>query len=373
MGYDVKINDDQSCYASPTGIEILSGVLYIDFSDGTRREATLPATADYSTDLAGKADKGHSHFLTDITDYDPTVFATAAQGAKADTAAQPGANLSIFNNDLNIPTSTQLDTIDTNLTNHILDTLNPHGVTKAQVALGNVDNTSDINKPVSTAQQTEITNKYNSAISYVNSKVSSKVDKVTGSRLMTNTEGSKIAEYDENHYKRPLATLTELTSLLENTLYDNERRYVASEGKDYFYDADATTGDAAPTDQTSGTGFWKTSAQSTVAAYDQWILNTEGTFRKNVVNDSILDFKATGLLSVDYASPGVITYSTTATKNDTDTNLKARANHTGTQAISTVTGLQDALDSIVVEVTQLEYDALVTDGTLNPKTLYIIT
>lgn len=34
-----------------------------------------------------------------------------------------------------------------------------------------------------------------------------------------------------------------------------------------------------------------------------------------------------------------------ATKNDTDANLKNRANHTGTQAISTVSGLQGALDA----------------------------
>ena len=39
---------------------------------------------------------------------------------------------------------------------HVSDTNNPHGVTKAQVGLGNVDNTSDANKPVSTAQQTAI-------------------------------------------------------------------------------------------------------------------------------------------------------------------------------------------------------------------------
>lgn len=37
--------------------------------------------------------------------------------------------------------------------------------------------------------------------------------------------------------------------------------------------------------------------------------------------------------------------STGATANDTDANLKNRANHTGTQAISTVSGLQSALDS----------------------------
>lgn len=39
---------------------------------------------------------------------------------------------------------------------HISTTNNPHGVTKSQVGLGNVDNTSDTNKPVSTAQQTAL-------------------------------------------------------------------------------------------------------------------------------------------------------------------------------------------------------------------------
>ena len=39
---------------------------------------------------------------------------------------------------------------------HIASKSNPHEVTKAQVGLGNVDNTSDANKPVSTAQQTAI-------------------------------------------------------------------------------------------------------------------------------------------------------------------------------------------------------------------------
>ena len=40
---------------------------------------------------------------------------------------------------------------------------NPHGVTKQQVGLGNVDNTSDMDKPVSTAQQTELNKKLNNA------------------------------------------------------------------------------------------------------------------------------------------------------------------------------------------------------------------
>ena len=40
-----------------------------------------------------------------------------------------------------------------NLTTHTSNTNNPHQVTKAQIGLGNVDNTSDLDKPVSTATQ----------------------------------------------------------------------------------------------------------------------------------------------------------------------------------------------------------------------------
>lgn len=42
---------------------------------------------------------------------------------------------------------------------HVSDTGNPHAVTKAQVGLGNVDNTSDLNKPISTATQTALNGK----------------------------------------------------------------------------------------------------------------------------------------------------------------------------------------------------------------------
>lgn len=40
---------------------------------------------------------------------------------------------------------------------------NPHGVTKSNVGLGNVDNTSDVNKPVSTATQTALDGKANTS------------------------------------------------------------------------------------------------------------------------------------------------------------------------------------------------------------------
>jgi len=48
-----------------------------------------------------------------------------------------------------------------NIQAHISSTSNPHGVTKAQVGLSNVDNTSDLNKPISTATQTALDLKAN--------------------------------------------------------------------------------------------------------------------------------------------------------------------------------------------------------------------
>lgn len=52
-------------------------------------------------------------------------------------------------------------TTDQEFQAHTGNTNNPHNVTKAQVGLGNVDNTSDMNKPVSTAQQQALNEKQN--------------------------------------------------------------------------------------------------------------------------------------------------------------------------------------------------------------------
>ena len=64
-----------------------------------------------------------------------------------------------------------------NLINHLTNTNNPHSVTKTQVGLGNVDNTSDVDKPLSTASITAL---------------SSKVDVVAGERLINASEITKL-------------------------------------------------------------------------------------------------------------------------------------------------------------------------------------
>lgn len=53
-----------------------------------------------------------------------------------------------------------IDAVQSNLETHINNKSNPHEVTKAQVGLGNVDNTSDANKPISNATQTALNGKF---------------------------------------------------------------------------------------------------------------------------------------------------------------------------------------------------------------------
>lgn len=59
--------------------------------------------------------------------------------------------------------TSDIDAVQTNLTTHISNKSNPHSVTKVQVGLGNVDNTSDANKPISTATRNALNSKFNAS------------------------------------------------------------------------------------------------------------------------------------------------------------------------------------------------------------------
>lgn len=59
--------------------------------------------------------------------------------------------------------TSDIDAVQTNLETHINNKSNPHKVTKDQVGLGNVDNTSDANKPISTATRNALNSKFNAS------------------------------------------------------------------------------------------------------------------------------------------------------------------------------------------------------------------
>lgn len=89
-----------------------------------------------------------------------------------------------------------------NLQNHINDHDNPHQVTKGQIGLGNVDNTSDLNKPISTATQTAITNLSNST----STALGNKVDKTTTTITAPDAVFKYAYIFDEsNNVRRMLA------------------------------------------------------------------------------------------------------------------------------------------------------------------------
>lgn len=56
--------------------------------------------------------------------------------------------------------TSDINAVQTNLETHINNKSNPHKVTKDQVGLSNVDNTSDANKPISTATQNALNGKF---------------------------------------------------------------------------------------------------------------------------------------------------------------------------------------------------------------------
>ena len=98
------------------------------------------------------------------------------------------------------PTDTTRASVEA-LEAHTTNTSNPHNVTKTQIGLGNVDNTSDLNKPISTATQSALNNK---------------VDKVEGKGLSTEdyttTEKQKLAGLSNYNDTEVKADITKLQS-----------------------------------------------------------------------------------------------------------------------------------------------------------------
>lgn len=66
--------------------------------------------------------------------------------------------------------------IDLEISLHLNDNQNPHNVTKDQIGLGNVDNTSDIDKPISTATQTALDLKSDKLNTYTKVEVDDLLD-----------------------------------------------------------------------------------------------------------------------------------------------------------------------------------------------------
>lgn len=126
-------------------------------SIGTTELATNAVTYNkLDAELQADIDKTELITVTGPVNLD-SGFATAAQGATADTAVQPGDNVSALTNDSGFITSASAPV------QSVSGRTGAVTLTSADVGLGNADNTADVDKPVSTAQQVALNSKANTA------------------------------------------------------------------------------------------------------------------------------------------------------------------------------------------------------------------
>lgn len=104
-----------------------------------------------------------SHSLTDFDKFDRYKYDATNQEWNYEytlnNSSFTAQQWSAINSGITATLVGKITTNETNISNHTNNTSNPHSVTKSQVGLGNVDNTSDLNKPISTATQTALNGK----------------------------------------------------------------------------------------------------------------------------------------------------------------------------------------------------------------------
>ena len=118
------------------------------YSRGTDVNVIIPAATKTTAGVMTAQDK---------TNLDNTVQGLANEITNRTNAINAlRTELKTYVDDLIADTGSDVTALETKVNNHIANKSNPHTVTKTQVGLGNVNNTSDANKPVSTAQATAI-------------------------------------------------------------------------------------------------------------------------------------------------------------------------------------------------------------------------
>lgn len=228
----------------------------------------------------------------------------------SDIAVTPAGNIS------STTVQAALEEIQTDLDGHKSNTSNPHSVTKSQVGLANVDNTSDVNKPVSTAQAAADATVLTTAEAYTDTKIAALIN------------AAPVA----------LDTLSELATAL---------------GNDASFSA------------TTATALGNRLRVDTAA---QGLNGTQKTNAKTNID----------LQNVDNTSDTSKPVSTAQAAADAVVQAYAiqRGNHTGTQAFSTITGTvpvnqggtgqataNDALNALLPSQTSNSGKVLTSDGT----------
>lgn len=120
------------------------------YARGTDVDVNIPAATKTAAGVMTASDK---------TNLDNTVQGLANEITDRTNAINSlRTELKTYVDGLIADKGSDITALETKVNNHIANKSNPHTVTKAQVGLGNVNNTSDADKPVSTAQAAAIAN-----------------------------------------------------------------------------------------------------------------------------------------------------------------------------------------------------------------------
>jgi hypothetical protein len=181
---------------------------------------------------------------------------------------------------------------------------------KDDVGLALVDNTSDANKPVSTAQQAALNLKANLASPTFTGTVGGITKAMVGLSSVDNVSAASLRDRSTHTGTQPSTTISDWTEAVQDVV---GALLSGTTGVTVTYD------DSAGTLTIAGGGAGGLDAE---AVRDTIGVALLGTGNITVTPNDALD---------------TITISTTATVNSTDAALRDRATHTGTQSLSTTT------------------------------------
>jgi hypothetical protein len=230
---------------------------------------------------------------------------------------------------------------NSNIQSHIASTSNPHSTTKAQVGLGNVDNTSDISKPISSATQVALDLKANS------SDVISELDLKANQSDVTASLSLKANSAD-------VYTKSEVDDISANTL-DFANSYADTKVAAIVNSAPATLDTLNELASALGND---PNFATTTATLIGTKANSSDVFTKSESNSNFEPKNAniqTHISSTD--NPHLVTKDQVglgSVDNVSAASLRDRSTHTGTQLASSISDFTSAVQAVSIDASKID-------------------
>ena len=293
-----------------------------------------------TTLIKGKANNSHKHTKNDITD-----FPTLGTASSKDVASSGNASATqvVMGNDTRLSDARKASDVSA-----WAKASSKPSYTKSEIGLGNVDNTSDSSKPVSTAQQDAINAAYANANKYTDKKVADLIGSApetmdTLEEVAAAIQENKDVETALNEAIGQKANQTEFDTHTGNSTIHitASERTNWNAAKTHADSAHART-DATKVEKSSTNGNIKINGtEKIVYTHPGSGTNPHGTTKSDVGLDNVGNFKAVSTVASQVL--------TDTEKANARTNIGAQAagsyaSASHTHSIANITNLQTTLD-----------------------------